>query len=327
VEVQREGTPSFDYPAYLEAKYTIDSASLNASVFAQFRGRLRHTINPRILDLGTGTGAMLRRLLELELAGQVQLIGLDQEEQNLAAGVYRIEQALRSGGYSIGEQRQSPEAKSIRGSRRDGEIRIELLRGDLLDPRTTGKLEPFDCITAHAFMDLMPLKRALTIIRTLLTADGVFYSTLNYDGLTVLLPEFENPGFERRLLQIYDRSMERRRSAGRKTGGSMSGRRLYGALLAGGFAILGMGSSDWNVFPSEGVYTEEQRLFLTAMLSMIEGEARRLRRRSGAGRAAGGDPIVDPQLLADWYADRLEAVQNNRLSLLVHQLDLLAKPA
>lgn len=107
----------------------------------------------------------------------------------------------------------------------------------------------------------------------------------------------------------------------------MSGRRLYGALLAGGFAILGMGSSDWNVFPSEGVYTEEQRLFLTAMLSMIEGEARRLRRRSGAGRAAGGDPIVDPQLLADWYADRLEAVQNNRLSLLVHQLDLLAKPA
>jgi hypothetical protein len=176
-------------------------------------------------------------------------------------------------------------------------------------------------------MDLMPLERAVAIIRTLLRSDGVFYSTLNYDGLTVLLPEYGEAGFERRLLKIYNRSMEKRRSRGGKTGGSVSGRRLYRALEEGGFTILGIGSSDWNVFPSGGAYTEEQKFFLTAILSMIEGEALRFRSGSEAGDAAGADPIVDPKLLAGWYADRLEAVRKDRLALIVHQLDLLAGPA
>jgi hypothetical protein len=161
-------------------------------------------------------------------------------------------------------------------------------------------------------MDLMPLKLAVAIIRTLLKDDGMFYSTLNYDGLTELLPEYEKAGFERRLLRIYNRSMERRRSGGRKTGGALSGRRLYQALLDGGFEILGMGSSDWNLFPSGGSYSEEQELFLTSILSMIEGEARKA--------------AVDRTLLAAWYAERVEAVRNHSLSLIVHQLDLLAKP-
>jgi SAM-dependent methyltransferase len=317
--VQRKGSPSFDFPAYLEAKFAIDSASLNASLYARFRNHLRNTVDPRVLDLGTGTGAMLRRILELELPGQVQLVGLDQEQQNLAAGVDRIEQALLDRGYRIGNNRQSGEVRSILGKKVGSEIRIEFLRGDLLDTGTTGKLEPFDCITAHAFMDLMPLKRTVAVIRGLLKADGVFYSTLNYDGLTVLLPEYEDEGFEGRLLRIYNRSMEHRRNRGRKTGGALSGRRLYRSLLEGGFAILGVGSSDWNVFPSGAANDEEQKLFLTAILSMIEVEARR-------HNASGADPNVDAKLLAKWYADRLEEVQNHSLSLIVHQLDLFAEP-
>jgi hypothetical protein len=209
----------------------------------------------------------------------------------------------------------------VRGRKEGSHIRVQFLLGELLDPGTTGSLHPFDCITAHAFMDLIPLDRGVSIIRRLLKSGGVFYATLNYDGLTVLLPEYGDPGFERLLLRIYNRSMESRRSRGRKTGGSLSGRRLYQALLDGAFRILGVGPSDWSVFPSGGRYNEEQRIFLTAILSMIEGEARRHRRKTG-----GGTPAVDPQRLDLWYSERLEAVQNHRLSLIVHQLDLLAEP-
>jgi SAM-dependent methyltransferase len=325
--VQRRESPSFDFPDYLEAKFAVDSVSLNVPLYARFRDRLRGTVDPRILDLGTGTGAMLRRILELGLSGRAHLIGMDQEERNLAAGVDRIVKTLRDRGYRIAEKQQSPDKISIRGQRGDGEIRVELLEGDLLDSGTTGKLEPFDFITAHAFMDLMPLQRAVDAIRSLLNAGGVFYSTLNYDGLTVLLPGYEDAGFERRLLQIYDRSMERRRSGGRKTGGALCGRRLYRRLLEGGFEVLGLGSSDWNVFPSDGAYTKEQKLFLSAILSMIEAEARRSRGAAGTGTPSVADRIVDPKRLADWHADRLEAVQNHRLCLIVHQLDLLAKRA
>jgi SAM-dependent methyltransferase len=163
--VKRGGPGSFDFAAYLEAKYAIDSASLNAPLYARFRDHLRRTPDPHILDLGTGTGAMLRRILELGLPGSMRLIGLDQEERNLAAGVDRIEQVLLDRGYSIGEKRRSPEVKSIRGEKGGREIRIDFQQGDLLDRRTTDKLETFDFITAHAFMDLMPLKRAVGVIR------------------------------------------------------------------------------------------------------------------------------------------------------------------
>jgi SAM-dependent methyltransferase len=312
----------FDFPAYLEAKFAIDSLSLNAALNARFSNCLRSFANPRILDLGTGTGAMLRRILELDGAGNLELMGLDQEEQNLAAGLDRVEQTLRTRGYAVAETRRSGAVKSIRGVGEGREIRVELRRGDLLDRRTTDGLQRFHCITAHAFMDLMPLQPALAIIRGLLETDGVFYPTLNYDGLTVLLPEYEKPGFERRLLRIYNRSMEKRRVRGRKTGGALSGRRLYRALAEGGFRIIGAGPSDWNLFPSEGAYSAEQELFLTAILSFVETEARGFAEASAAGKGA-----LDPQLLEAWYTDRIGAVRNHSLGLIVHQLDLLAKPS
>ena len=324
--MKKQEPPAFDFAAYLEAKFAVDSASLNAPLYDRFREYLRRIVDPRILDLGTGTGAMLRRILQLDLPGRVHLIGLDQEERNLAAAVERMEQVLEDRGYRIVAKQNSAE-RSVRGRRGDSEIRIEFLLGDLLEPGTVGALQPVDCITAHAFMDLMPLRRAVAVIRRLLKADGVFYPTLNYDGLTVLLPEYEDGGLERRLLRIYDRSMEARRSRGAKTGGAFSGRRLYRKLLEGGFAILGMGSSDWNVFPSEGAYTDDQKLFLGAILSMIEAEARGARRKQGAATRNREQPLVEPERLARWYADRLEAVQRNQLALIVHQIDLLAVPA
>lgn len=324
--MKKQEPPRFDFPAYLEAKFAVDSASLNASLYTRFQEHLRCTTDPRILDLGTGTGAMLRRILQLDLSGRVHLIGLDQEEQNLSAGVDLIARNLEDRGYRIVEERQSSAERSIRGLRRGSEIQIQFLRGDLLDSDITGTLQPVDCITAHAFMDLMPLRRAVAVIRSLLKDDGLFYSTLNYDGLTVLLPEYGDGGFERRVLRIYNRSMEARRSRGAKTGGALSGRRLYRSLLEAGFSILGMGSSDWNVFPVEGAYTDDQKLFLTAILSMIEAEARAARGKAEAERQAGAKPIVESGRLAGWYADRLEDVRDHRLALIVHQLDLLARP-
>jgi SAM-dependent methyltransferase len=325
--LKKKEPSSFDLPTYLESKFAIDSASLNAPLYARFREHLRRFTDPRILDLGTGTGAMLRRVMHLTLSGRIHLIGLDQEEQNLAAAVDRMESILEDRGYRIVEKRRNSAEQSIHARRRGTDVWVEFLKGDLLDSGITAMLPPFDCITAHAFMDLMPLKRAVAVIRSLLKDDGVFYSTLNYDGLTVLVPEYEDDAFERRLLRIYNRSMEARRIRGRKTGGAFSGRRLFRTLSDQGFLILGGGSSDWNVFPSKDAYTEGQKLFLTAVLSLIETEARQAPRRAGTGRPDRAVPVVEPARLAAWYADRLQAVQNHELALIVHQLDLLAKRA
>jgi hypothetical protein len=101
---------------------------------------------------------------------------------------------------------------------------------------------------------------------------------------------------------------------------------LYRSLVEGGFAILGVGSSDWNVFPAGGEYSDDQKLFLTVILSMIEAEARRASTKRATATQTGAKAVVEPDRLAGWYAARKEDVGNHKLALIVHQLDLLARP-
>ena len=108
--MKKKEPSSFDLPTYLESKFAIDSASLNAPLYARFREHLRRFTDPRILDLGTGTGAMLRRVIQLDLSGRIHLTGLDQEEQNLAAAVDRMESILEDRGYRIVEKRRNSAA-------------------------------------------------------------------------------------------------------------------------------------------------------------------------------------------------------------------------
>jgi SAM-dependent methyltransferase len=325
---------SFDFDAYLEAKFAVDSQAINATVFHRFARRLAGETDPRILDLGTGTGAMLRRILDLELPGGVRLVGLDRELRGLAAGRKRIEQALKGSGYETSAAQTGAADIRIFAEKEGASVQVDLLRRDFLNRGTIQSLGSFDCVTAQAFMDLVPLKPAVRSVRGLLKAGGMFYCPLNYDGLTVLLPQDEDPAFERRLLAIYNGSMERRRVAGKKTGGAWSGRRLYQALCGEGFVMLGVGSSDWNVAPSGGSYSAGQPRFLDAIVSMIEQEARSaLDPVAAAGPAAGAPAAAGPapeapaagrERLGRWYARRKEQLRQGRLALVVHQLDLLA---
>jgi SAM-dependent methyltransferase len=337
--------PEIDFAAYLEAKYSIDQASLNPRLFSLVSSRLMGTDSPRILDLGTGTGAMARRLLSLDLRGRVRLVGLDREADNLALARRRLEELVAGrglrllevpeggsgrpagrpdGGASAGAARrsvggvptgQASQACMIRARRPGLELQIELVAGDLLDPQQLEHLGRgcFDCVTAHSFMDLLPLKAALRRIRVLLAGGGLFYATLNYDGETTLLPGWKEPQFERRLLGVYNRSMDRRRVGGRRTGGRLSGRRLYQALLEQGYEIQDVGSSDWNLFPHAGRYSRSERVFLTWLLTAIASEGRR-------------DDKIDRQALCRWHRGRMGEMASGRLALVVHQLDLLCSP-
>jgi SAM-dependent methyltransferase len=296
-EPQTDSFPdlTIDFPAYLEAKFAIDAASLNRELYTMFCDHLKGKVDPRVLDLGTGTGAMLRRVLSLNLKGQVHLVGIDQDQESLTAALDRTEKTLRGSGFRVKGKVADGRMIQIRAGKQNVELRIDLIQGDLLDWRKIEQIgeHTFDC------------------------------STLNYDGHTVLLPQYGEPGFEQRLLHVYNRSMESRRTRGRKTGGCLSGRRLYQALYEEGWAILGMGSSDWNLFPAGGRYSADEKLFLVSILTMIAREALEGRSpRAAAGGARSG--VVYEKALADWHRRRIEAVQTGRLALVVHQLDLLA---
>jgi SAM-dependent methyltransferase len=304
--------PALNFQAYLEAKAPIDAASLDPGLSGRFRESLDADRAPRLLDLGTGTGATLRRVLSFAAAGGLELTGLDSDARSLELAGRRIAELLRAQGWRVRERAQE-DGWRIGAGRAGRRVRVRLLHGDLLDPGLPALLgrAGFGYLTAHAFLDLLPLARALRVMRALLAPGGLLYPTLNYDGSTVLLPEDQDPGFERALLRAYDRSMERRCVEGEPSGGAFSGRRLRAELERGGFRLIGEGRSDWNVPPSPGPHDAGTAGFLGALLGMIAGEGLRA-------------PGLDSGALQAWYGRRTADLASGRLGLAARNLDLLA---
>ena len=304
--------PPLDFQAYLEVKAPIDSASLDPGLFARFRRSLEADRSPRLLDLGMGTGTTLRRVLAFSLSGDLELTGLDSDARSLELGRRCIAELLRAQGCRVRQETQEAgwRLEADAGLRR---VRVRLVLGDLLAPGLPALLGEarFGYLTAHAFLDLLPLARALRVMRALLAPGGLLYSTLNYDGSTVLLPEDRDPGFEQALLAAYDRSMELRRVDGEPTGGAFSGRRLRDELERGGLRLIGAGRSDWDVRPANRPHSPGPAVFLEALLGLIAGEARR-------------DAGIDGTKLEAWYERRRADLRTGRLGLVARNLDLLA---
>jgi SAM-dependent methyltransferase len=313
---------------YLEAKRLTDLRSVSRPVFTRFKKLFAGVRTPRVLDAGTGTGLMIRRLLAAGHPEGLDIWGVDIDPGNCAAaaGMIRREMVRKGYGAAVGgantpgdyylEGSHPPGAERggpSGGARVKPPVRVRILCGDFLGEdflaRTSGA--QFDCVTAHAFMDLVPLDEGVERAHTLLRDGGIFYSSINYDGLTRLLPLFEDRTFGGELLRYYDETMDRRKKEGRLTGGSRTGSLLFNALEDRGFEILDYGSSDWQVFPRDRTYRNREKTFLRHLLGFICSENK-------------NNPRVDGRLLEKWREERLGAVEDARLSLFTHQADVLA---
>lgn len=280
-----EGTASFDYTRYLEAKAKLDNRCRNMQVWRTFLSALRKVHHPRILDVGTGTGMMLRRLLG-ELTGGAELWGLELDGRLCATARETVEPEL------------------------DDQVMV-IREGDFLDPDSIAPAETgFDFVTANAFLDLVPLYGAVGRIKGLLREGGVLYAAINYDGITELFPSSEDQSFEDCLIRVYNRSMDDRRVGGRATGGSRTGASLIRTLEAEGFSVRAAGPSDWTVFPAGRGYAEGEQYFLYCLLSMLY--------REGAASSLAG------RQLDEWLRARQRHLRGGVLGLLTHQVDLLA---
>jgi SAM-dependent methyltransferase len=310
----------FDFQEYLEAKRLVDLRCLNRRVLSAFRSRIEALSDPTVVDLGTGTGLMIRKLAGMHLKGMARIIGVDLDEESCRAARVLIEDDLVRIGFRMEERRPVQEetgsGDTLYALRESGSLCVEMRVGDVLAPGTPwlpGRM-CFDAVTANAFIDLMPLNDTLSLVCRLLKPGGLLYATINYDGITTLLPPGDDDDFESKLLDIYNRSMEMRRVRGKVTGGSRTGSRLYGALLEQGFTIVEWGSSDWVVVPKAGRYRRGEKPFLRAILQMIYEEGRLSR-------------DLEQERLDRWYAERLGALKERvaALSLMNHQVDVLAR--
>lgn len=295
-----------DFAVYLEAKYPLDSRSLNQDTLETLKATIHPMKQVRCLDLGTGTGAMLKRVIEMDLMASFDITGLDIDPSLLAIAAKKLTECLHKNGF-----RTEKSETGICAHRNQQTIRIHFECASILNWKHNAAYPRFDLVTAHAFMDILPLKPVIDKVRTFLKPSGLFYSTLNYDGNTTLFPDYSNRNFEEKILKHYDRSMECRRINGQSTGGAYSGRRLINLLSAMEFTINSYGSSDWNITPLNGQYRDDDATCLESLLTMIYGEAYK-------------SDNFEPDSLSNWYTNRLQTISADTLGMIVHQLDILA---
>jgi len=273
---------------YLAAKFALDERSLNCEVRGAFLDGLQRLPHIECLDVGAGTGATLRRLLQSELSTPLSVTLLDRDRDLLEQARARLAGWLQAWAM--------PPA-------------IRFVAEALNDYRPDRR---YNVITAHAFLDIMPLTQALRLFSGWLQPGGYLYASLNYNGETVLADAYENGAFESQLLDYYNHTMETRRVDGQVTGGAYCGQRLTALLPEFGFRVLACGNSDWHIAPLQGRYRDNDAVCLTALLEMIRSEAQR-------------SNLFRREELDRWHDDRQRRVQERRLAMHVHQTDVLAR--
>jgi SAM-dependent methyltransferase len=301
--MRRQDGEAIPFPDYLDAKFALDDRSLNEQVRSAMIVRLRGKARLVCLDVGSGTGAMVRRLLHLSQVPELLITVLDSNRDILATARRRIAGELQQLRLAVDENGAALRAESIG---RTVVVDFVACRVSEFSPPALR----YDLITAHAFMDLVAIDSTLASFEHWLVPGGLLYATLNYDGFTSIYPPFEDGRFESQLMAVYDASMDSRRVNGEATGGSRSGSRLITALLERRWEVLAYGSSDWNLTPLAGHYRDRDSVCMQALLEFIRVEAER--------------SSLDWETACRWSTERAQQLAASRLGMIVHQVDVLA---
>jgi len=300
----------YSFIRYLSAKKSVDDRALNQRVWEQLAFKLSsvdQTELLQVLEVGAGIGTMVERLLEKGMLRRVNYLGIDAEIENSEHAQMRLAAWGEAGGFQI-----SKNAQQVTLSRPGQQARVSFKTCDLFDfaAQEHGQRR-WDLLVAHAFLDLMDIPATLPKLFGLLKKRGLFYFTMNFDGLTILQPTIDLK-LDELIPDLYHRSMDQRRVKGSLSGDSRAGRHLFTHLTAAGGEILEAGSSDWIVYPEKSGYRQDEAYFLHFILHTIEQELR-------------GHPELDQANFLSWIKQRHAQVERGELVYIAHQLDFLGR--
>ncbi len=296
---------TFDFLRYLRAKVTVDDRSLNRPVYETLARLLlpgQESRSLTVLEVGSGLGSMAARLADWGLFRRVRYLGVDVDPACVAGAREELARWAGGRGFTVSHTDRGDLVLSGPGRHLELAFRVGDAPEFLQNPALAGAC---DLVLAHAFLDLVPLEETVRLLLACLAPAGAFYFTLNFDGTTLFWPPLD-PELEERITMLYHQSMDQRRLAGRPTGGSWTGRRLFGLLPAQGGRILAAGGSEWVVFPGPEGYPADEAYFLECLLAMVE--------ESVTGRLPAAD-------LQGWLAERRRQAEAGELVFLARHLD------
>ncbi len=299
----------YTFQRYLEAKRTVDDRALHRPTVDRLRAELasRGDGRPiRVLDVGAGTGAMLRRLLDWDvLQGAVDYTGVDAREQAVTTGRHRIEEWAAEHDWGLAHEGTRADPFEID---RDGHVvRATLQEGDVFEVIATGEWEP-DLIVGCAFLDVVELGEALPRLFGV-GADTLVYFPITFDGETIFRPVHDR-AIESRMMDAFHATM----NEPDRPGGSRTGRQLFDAIPSHGGRLLSAGGSDWVISPDEQEYPADEAYFLHHIIDIVTGAVEEYQPAD-----------LDPAQIRQWGQQRHTDVTNAELVYSTHQFDVLAK--
>jgi hypothetical protein len=312
MESKAPGIQDQRFARYLSSKKSVDDRALKNHVRDALAAALSKSSPEsrlKVLELGAGIGTMIERLVDWKLLTCAEYTAADSAADLVAESPRRLARWAAGRGFDFSLQ---PKNTALIRTQ-DGELLIKFLQADVYDFLSPENSEgqQWDLGIAHAFIDVVDIGGVLPRFCNLIRPGGLLYLTLNYDGETIFLPELSY-AFEKRIMQLYNQSMDDRITGGRKTGGCQTGRKLFGHLKAVNAAVLAAGSSDWIVMPGPHGYPRDESYFLHYILDTIYYE---LRNRSG----------LDQNEFESWVQTRHDQVAKAELVFIAKNLDWLAQ--
>lgn len=297
----------YSFTRYLSAKKSVDDRALNERVWrtlAQSIHKFESSVPLKVLEIGAGIGTMLERMLERGLLDSAEYTGIDAQVDNIRHVNQRLPDWARRHGFEIQAHgdykwRLASDHQQVFAS-----FRAENVFKLINRKETNGD---WDLLIANAFLDLVDIPSTLPHLFSLLRPGGLFYFSINYDGLTILEPVIDRE-FDRLIIDLYHRSMDRRTIDGRPSGDSQAGRHLFDHLRRAGAQILAAGASDWTVYAGDKGYPQDEAYFLHFIISTMQQELR-------------SNPELDQVRFADWVQTRHTQIERGELLYIAHQMD------
>ena len=297
-----------EYAKYLDSKEKIDRKSLNGEVLGKVKSHLGgKRINA--LDFGTGTGSLIRILIDSNVIQSGEIIGTDVNKQILLQAPARFSKWASSRKYNLVEETpRDDELWRASLDLNERSLKLSLIQHDVNNISKDFKKIEFDLVSGMSILDILDPSLGINSITKLIKSKGILYLLMNYDGGTIFEPTFKRAE-EETIMNLYDKTMCRQLKNGGNTGGSYTGRRLFHLLIENKYDILGYGPSDWVIHPSGKGYPPAEGDFLKFILETIRS-------------SLNSEGKTKRKVIEDWFDLRLKQLNENKLVYICHQMDI-----
>jgi len=279
---------------WLDLREPYDAAARNGALAARLAAAL--PARPRILDLGAGTGSLLRWLGHWIGRAQAWVL-VDADAALLARAFETIAERADSVGWSV----TFPQRRVLLVHAPHGAWRVEGLVADLAEAPANLPLDRVDAVAMSALADLVSADWVARMAAACAARRLPFYSVLNVTGRAVFAPPHPADAL---VARGFRRDQGRDKGFGPALGPSALGA-IAAAFGARGYQVL-QGRSDW-------VIDRRARRFAMALVDGHATAAISWERRAGARIAA-------------WAGARARQAEEGRLAVRVGHADLLALP-